>query len=360
MIRSAFILSVCLLVSLPECFSQAIDNPRAQAHAIKTQWPQAVAFISKDCSLKSNGLSIFRIGNTRAYFQFDLPMPSKIGRQLHIIKPARPGVEPRLLLDLGQGCIGSPSASLDGKAIYASMAREGEFFYHIYKIPADGGKPARITDGPFHDLDPAELPDGRIVFSSTRIGTFEEYHSSPSRALFVMNGDGSDIGPITFTSIFDNEPKVMADGSIVFIRSDNFMERAKVETRLHAIRPDGTGGRSIASADRGARYGARLRKFGFGSPAPDTVWVGMLQEDNTPCYRAAAAYALGRIGKRSATDVLMKILGNMDNALDVRHASAIALRRIADDSKAQAIARLAADYPDVSVKQVLLSMSRRD
>ncbi|MBC8372569.1 MAG: HEAT repeat domain-containing protein, partial [Planctomycetes bacterium] len=96
------------------------------------------------------------------------------------------------------------------------------------------------------------------------------------------------------------------------------------------------------------------------SPAPDTVWVGMLQEDNTPCYRAAAAYALGRIGKRSATDVLMKILGNMDNALDVRHASAIALRRIADDSKAQAIARLAADYPDVSVKQVLLSMSRRD
>jgi len=195
-------------------------------------------------------------------------MPSKIGRRLHIIKPARPGVEPKLLLDLGQGCIGSPSASFDGKTIYASLARKGEFFYHIYKIPVDGGKPTRMTDGPFHDLDPAELPDGRIVFSSTRIGTFEEYHSSPSRALFVMNADGSDIHPITFTSIFDNEPKVMADGSIVFIRSDNFMERAKVETRLHAIRPDGTGGRSIASADRGASYGARLRKFGFGSPAP--------------------------------------------------------------------------------------------
>jgi HEAT repeat protein len=213
-------------------------------------------------------LSIFRIGNTRAYTQFDLPTPSKIGRQLYIIKPARPGVKARLLLDLGQGCIGSPSASLDGKTIYASLARKGESFYHIYKIPTDGGKPTRMTNGPFHDLDPAELPDGRIVFSSTRIGTFEEYHSSPSRALFVMNGDGSGINPITFTSIFDNEPKVMADGSIVFIRSDNFMERAKVETRLHAIRPDGTGGRSIASADRGARYGARLRKFGFGSPAP--------------------------------------------------------------------------------------------
>jgi len=31
------------------------------------KWPEAVAFLSKDCSLKSNGLSIFRIGNTRAY-----------------------------------------------------------------------------------------------------------------------------------------------------------------------------------------------------------------------------------------------------------------------------------------------------
>lgn len=220
MMRSGFILTVCLVVSAPECFSQARDTPHARE--AKTQWPEAVAFISKDCSLKSNGLSIFRIGNTRAYTQFDLPTPSKIGRRLHIIRPARPGVEPKLLLDLGKGCIGSPSASQDGKTIYASMAPEGEFFYHIYKIPTDGSKPTRIINGPFHDLDPAELPDGRIVFSSTRIGTFEEYHSSPSRGLFVMNADGSDITPITFTSIFDNEPKVMADGSIVFIRSDNF------------------------------------------------------------------------------------------------------------------------------------------
>jgi len=253
---------------MPGSFSRARDAPPAQAGPAETQWPEAVAFISEDCSLKSNGLSIFRVGNTRAYYQFDLPMPSKIGRQLYLIKPARPGVEPRLLLDLGKGRVGSPSASFDGKTIYVSMAREGEFFYHIYGIPTDGNKPTRITDGPFHDLEPAELPDGRIVFSSTRIGTFEEYHSSPSRALFVMNADGSGIHPITFTSIFDNEPKVMADGSIVFIRSDNFLERAKVETRLHAVRPDGTGGRSIASADRGANYGARLRKFGFGSPAP--------------------------------------------------------------------------------------------
>ena len=44
---------------------------------------------------------------------------------------------------------------------------------------------------------PAEMPDGRIVFTSTRIGTFEEYHNPPSRALFVMNADGTDVKMIS-------------------------------------------------------------------------------------------------------------------------------------------------------------------
>ena len=65
------------------------------------------------------------------------------------------------------------------------------------------------------------------MFTSTRIGTFEEYHNPPSRALFVMKPDGSGIEPITFTLIFDNEPKVMADGRIAFIRTDNFFDRAR-------------------------------------------------------------------------------------------------------------------------------------
>jgi len=258
-----YIICFCIAAA---CFG--VLEAATESSEIDAEWPEAVAFISDDCSLPNNTLSVFRIGNTRAYFEFDLPMPSKIGRKLHIVKPARPGIEPELLLDVGKGAIGAPNASFDGKFIYASIAMEGESFYHIYKIPTDGGERVRMTDGPFHDLDPAELPDGRIVFSSTRIGTFEEYHSSPSRALFVMNPDGLDIHPITSTGIFDNEPQVMADGNIVFVRVDNFLERAKVETRLHAIRPDGTGGGSIASADRGADYGLRLRKDGFGSPAP--------------------------------------------------------------------------------------------
>jgi HEAT repeat protein len=243
-------------------------------HEADFVWPGAIAFIADDCSVYTplNGDAwgvCFRINDwSRAYTMFDLPCPSLIGRRLCVLDPLGPGAKPRVLIDAGRGVIGSPSASYDGQSIFVAMAPEGTSFFHIYRIPVGGGAPQQLTSGPFHDIDPAELPDGRIVFSSTRIGTFEEYHAAPSRALFVMEPDGTGIHSITHTPIFDNEPKVLADGRIAFVRSDNFFGRAKVETKIHAIRPDGTTGQTIFGADVGAVYGVRLRMLGYGSPAP--------------------------------------------------------------------------------------------
>ena len=152
-------------------------------------WPEGVAFLGEDCSvyvpLRGDAWGVaFRVGDwTRAYTEFDLPCPSKIGRKLYTLKPG-PEAKPQVLFDAGTGVIGSPCASFDGRSLFVAMARAGEKFFHIYRIPVAGGEPQRLTDGPFHDIDPAELPDGRIVFTSTRIGTFEEYHQPPSRALF--------------------------------------------------------------------------------------------------------------------------------------------------------------------------------
>lgn len=238
------------------------------------RWPAGVVFVGDDCStyVPRRGEAwgvVFRVGDwTRAYTEFDLPCPSKIGRKLFALAPG-PGAVPRVLFDAGpKGVLGSPCVTFDGRAVLVALAREGDPFFHIHRIPLDGGPPQALTHGPYHDIDPAELPDGRIVFTSTRIGSWEEYHQPPARALFTMNADGSAIRPITFTPIFDNEPKVAADGSIVFIRSDNFFDRAKVETQLHMIRPDGTRGVTVAGANVGAEYGVRLRRFGYGSPAP--------------------------------------------------------------------------------------------
>ncbi len=257
-------------------------------------WPEAVVFVGEDCSLyrgqqgdgyPSLNVTIFNPRNSRAYPEHDLPAPMKVGHKLFVL---RARAKPEVLFDAGKGAIGSPSVSFDGKTIYFSMAAEGDAFYHIYRLAATGGSPQRLTDGPFHDIDPVELPDGRIVFTSTRIGTFEEYHNPPSRSLFAMQPDGSEIRPLTYTFIFDNEPEVLADGRILFIRSDNFFDRGKVETLLHAIHPDGTHGYTEFGLDLGPEYGNRLRAFHCGSPAP--------LPDGRVAYLTASGIAIGKPG----------------------------------------------------------------
>jgi HEAT repeat protein len=263
-------------------------------------WPEGLVFVGDDCSLyrpetntgdsayDSLSVTIFNPRKSRAFPEHDLPGPMKVGRTLMSLQPARPGVEARVLLDAGSGALGSPSVSFDGKWVYFSMVREGESFFHLYRIPSEGGTPTQLTDGPFFDIDPAELPDGRIVFASTRVGTFEEYHSPPARGLFVMNADGTGIHSITNTIIFDNEPEVLADGRILFIRSDNFFDRGKVETLLHATFPDGTSGYTEFGLDKGPEYGGRLRANYCGSPAP--------MPDGRVAYISNAGITLGRMG----------------------------------------------------------------
>ena len=255
-------------------FSVALPAEQPEVPDPAFEMPEAVLFVADDRSIYGKlhpeawGVQ-FRVGDwSRAYTQFDLPTPAKIGRSMVVLSPGGPDGDLRVLVDAGEGVLGSPSVTHDGTAVLFSMAAAGDAFFRIYRMPVAGGDPVRLTDGPFHDLDPTELPDGRIVFSSTRIGTFEEYHGAPSRALFVMQPDGTGIEPITHTPIFDNEPKVLADGRIGFIRSDNFFGRSKVETQIHAIMPDGTAGQTEFGADVGAVYGNRLRTLGYGSPAP--------------------------------------------------------------------------------------------
>jgi HEAT repeat protein len=264
-------------------------------------WPEAIIYLGDDCSLYRGrrpgtshdtlNVTVFTARNSRSYPEHDLPTPIKMGRKLYALKPARPGTQPRLLVDAGRGGIVSPSVSFDGQWIYVAMAKDDEPFFHIYRMPAGGGRPQRLTDGPFHDIDPCELPDGRIVFTSTRIGTYEEYHNPPSRSLFTMNPDGTGIRPITHTFVFDNEAEVLADGRILFIRSDNFFDRGKVETLLHAVHPDGTEGYTEFGLDIGPDYGGRLRAFYCGSPAP--------MPDGQVAFVSGPGITVGRPGGRA-------------------------------------------------------------
>ena len=114
------------------------------------------------------------------------------------------------------------------------------------------------------DVAPAFLPDGRIVFSSTRqrqskailldegkpqFSAFDEDRDEEAVMLHVMDPDGSDIGQITYNGSSDFDPAVMSDGRLVYSRWDNVGGSGRghfgEKTRCHRCRhhpPTGTRG----------------------------------------------------------------------------------------------------------------------
>ena len=103
-----------------------------------------------------------------------------------------------------------------------------------------------------HDIAARFLPDGRILFASTRqrqaravlldegkpqFTALDEDRQRPAFGLHVMNGDGTDIRQITFNPSGDLDPAVLGDGRIVFSRRDNVSSIDRIS--LYTIRPDG-------------------------------------------------------------------------------------------------------------------------
>ena len=109
-----------------------------------------------------------------------------------------------------------------------------------------------ITSG--HDVGAHYLPDGRIVFASTRqLATqailldegrpqYQAVTTNQQQAIFllhVMNGDGSNMHQISFNTNHDFAPSVLANGQIVFSRWE--VTNGQDQISLYVTNPDGTG-----------------------------------------------------------------------------------------------------------------------
>jgi len=96
------------------------------------------------------------------------------------------------------------------------------------------------------------------------------------------------------------------------------------------------------------------------SGRPDPLGPGVLFLHNglTPCWRAATAWALGKVGDPKAAPVLLDIVRNLDNAPDTRHAAAVALGRIGDARALEEARKLAVDYPERATRLALLEAIR--
>ena len=92
-------------------------------------------------------------------------------------------------------------------------------FFHLYSIAADGRGLRRLSDGADDDFSPCPLPDGRLVFLSTRRGGFcrcdGDVEPVPTYTLHRMDGDGRNIRTLSFHETNEWHPSVLNDGRIV-------------------------------------------------------------------------------------------------------------------------------------------------
>jgi hypothetical protein len=91
-----------------------------------------------------------------------------------------------------------------------------------------------------HDITPAYLPDGRIVFTSTRPAGRVPCSNSQVDTLHVMNANGSNIKCLSVNNVNKFDPTPLPDGRILYGRWEYVDKTALHMQSLWTILPDGT------------------------------------------------------------------------------------------------------------------------
>jgi len=145
------------------------------------------------------------------------------------------------LVKVPNGVARDPEVSLDGKKILFSMRHDIKDDYHIYEIGADGTGLRQITYGSgISDIDPLYLPDGTIVFSSTREPKYCMCNRHIMCNLFKMNADGSNIHQIGHSTLHEGHGSLMPDGRILYDRWAYVDRNFGDAQGLWTVNPDGT------------------------------------------------------------------------------------------------------------------------
>lgn len=174
-----------------------------------------------------------------------------------------------------------PDLSYDGKRVLFAYCRHyphvsgmekvdkdklpADAFYNIYEMRLDGTGLRQLTRGRYDDFDARYLPDGRMVFLSTRKGQFiqctqdntlttmaatqpdsyvrcggDNRRPCAVYTLHTMDADGGDIRPISAFENFEWTPSVASDGRILYARWDYIDRFNGPFMSLWSTNPDGT------------------------------------------------------------------------------------------------------------------------
>lgn len=208
----------------------------------------AIVFVSRQ--IPPNGSIYWDVPNdlpgVGPHSRFRVASPGKLlvlepdGKVRVLIDGSKPTAASLNLID-----VNAPDVSYDAKKIVFAGLPAGNYSrgpntnpgaWRIYTINVDGTGLRQVTRTdqnlnmsqfgeaadalmPYDDTDPVWLPDGRIVFSSTRWPSFAQYSGVRTSNLYVVKADGSQLHRITAERNGADRPLVdPITGKIVYAR----------------------------------------------------------------------------------------------------------------------------------------------
>ena len=212
----------------------------------------------------------------------------------------------QLAKELPTGSTLHPDVSFDGQRIVFAFCKvdkppknrddHGDVFYHLYEVGADGSCLRQLTDGPHDDFAPRYLPNGQILFLSTRRGGFHRCGRGPcpTHTLALCEADGSNPRTLSWHETHEWDPCVLNDGRVVYTRWDYVDRHAVHYQMLWSCRPDG----SLAAAF-----------YGNNTLSPVGVWEARPVPGSARVMATAAAHHAMTAGSIILLDVARGIDG---------------------------------------------------
>ena len=171
------------------------------------------------------------------------------GRSQLCLVEARPdGLWQETVLLDGEGvCYRDADVSFDGKrVVYAFKADDRQDDYHLYEMELETREVRQLTFGRgFADYEPCYLPNGQIIFNSTRCVQVVDCAFSDVSNLYRIEADGSGMTRIAYDQVHDNYPTIGWDARVLYTRWE-YSDRSQIFTQpLFGMEWDGTGQRAV-------------------------------------------------------------------------------------------------------------------
>lgn len=158
----------------------------------------------------------------------------------------------------GSGIIGKISLAFDGQKVLFDYRENPASGFRIWEVGVDGAGLRQVSfppadeaekvvrwGKPWHtdDIHPAYLPDGRIIFSSTRcehtvLCGGSAHLTAPT--LHRMDADGGNLERLSESLVSEFCPVVLDDGRVMYHRWEYVDRGARVSKTIWSMNPDGS------------------------------------------------------------------------------------------------------------------------